>query len=335
MVGGGSAPAAEGHQPQPGGVGGGEQGGQQTGDEHQPAGGAGRELRVAGRGVLGGDEDGFLGEEAGEGRDRGESEQRDRHRPEGVGDALGQAVHPGHDAQGVRTGGVDDHAGAEEEERLEGAVGQEVEHGGAAVTDGQGADHVAELADRRVGEHPLDVVLGDGGQAGADHRDGRHHGHDHQRGLGGREDGQEAGDEVDTGGDHGRGVDQRRDRGGARHGVGEPGVQGELRGLARDTGEQEQRDQCRVVESARGDGAQDLRDLERTGVGGEREQADQEGDVAELGDEEGLERGGAGRFGLPVVADQEVRADAHDLPADQQHHQVAGVDDEQHGGGEQ
>lgn len=64
VVGCGRAPAAEGHQPQPGGVGGGEQGGQHTGDQHQPAGAAGSELRVAGRGLLGGDEDGFLGEEA-------------------------------------------------------------------------------------------------------------------------------------------------------------------------------------------------------------------------------------------------------------------------------
>ena len=38
---------------------------------------------------------------------------------------------------------------------------------------------------------------------------------------------------------------------------------------------------------------------------------------------------------LPVVADQEVGADAHHLPADQQHEQVVGEDDEQHRGGEQ
>jgi predicted aconitase len=33
---------------------------------------------------------------------------------------------------------------------------------------------------------------------------------------------------------------------------------------------------------------------------------------------------------LVMVADQEVRADAHDLPADEQHEQVVGVDHEQH-----
>lgn len=70
-------------------------------------------------------------------------------------------------------------------------------------------------------------------------------------------------------------------------------------------------------------------------VGGQREDAEEEGDVAELGDEEGLEGGGAGGLGLPVVADEEVGADAHDFPADQQQHQVAGVDDQQHRGGEE
>ena len=64
-------------------------------------------------------------------------------------------------------------AGGEEEQRLEGAVGEEVEDGGAAVADGEGAGHVAELADRRVGEDPLDVVLGERGERRADHRDRR------------------------------------------------------------------------------------------------------------------------------------------------------------------
>ncbi|CAM5721629.1 hypothetical protein SGLAM104S_08166 [Streptomyces glaucescens] len=36
-----------------------------------------------------------------------------------------------------------------------------------AVGDGEGAGHVAELADRRVGEDALDVVLGEGGEPGA------------------------------------------------------------------------------------------------------------------------------------------------------------------------
>ncbi len=92
--------AVEGQQPQPGRVPGGEEGGEQAGDQDGPAGrrGDGGERaggrRVAGGGVFGGAQDGFLGEEAGERGDGGQGEQRDRHRPVGVGDAPGQAAHP-------------------------------------------------------------------------------------------------------------------------------------------------------------------------------------------------------------------------------------------------
>lgn len=223
----------------------------------------------------------------------------------------------------------------EEQQRLEGAVGQEVEDGGTPVADGEGACHVAELADRRVREDPLDVVLGECGECRARHRDGGHDGEDHHRGRGGLEDGEEPGDEVDTGGDHRRRVDQGGDGCRARHRVGQPGVQREQRRLARHVGEEQQGDQRRMVQSAARDGAEDRGDAEGPGVGGEGEETDEEGDVAEFGDQEGLDRGGAGLGGLPVVADQEVRADAHDLPADQEHDQVAGVDDEQHRGGEE
>ncbi len=210
-----------------------------------------------------------------------------------------------------------------------------MEDGGTAVADGEGAGHVAELADRRVGQDPLDVVLGERGEAGAGHGDGGHHGEDHHRGLGRLEHRQETGDEVDPGGHHRRGVDQRRDGCRARHRVGEPGVQRELRGLAGHAREQQQGDQGRVVDAAARHGPQDAGDAERSGVRAQGEQADEERHVAELGDQEGLQGGGAGLGGLPVVADEEVGADAHDFPADQQHDQVAGVDDQEHRGGEQ
>ena len=59
---------------------------------------------------------------------------------------------------------VDHRAGGEEQQRLERGVGEQVEHRGVAATDRQRAGHVAELADRRPGEHPLDVVLGERGE---------------------------------------------------------------------------------------------------------------------------------------------------------------------------
>ena len=51
-----------------------------------------------------------------------------------------------------------------------------------------------------------------------------------------------AGDHVDAGGDHGGGVDEGGDRGGAFHGVGQPDVEGNLRGLAGGAEEEQQAD---------------------------------------------------------------------------------------------
>lgn len=66
VVGGLGAAPPEGEEPEPGGVGGGEDRGGESGDEDQPAGRGRGDVAVAEGGVLGGDEDGFLGEEAGE-----------------------------------------------------------------------------------------------------------------------------------------------------------------------------------------------------------------------------------------------------------------------------
>lgn len=122
VVGGLNSPSVEGEQPQARRVRGGEEGGEQAGAEDDPARGAGDVRGVSGGRVFGGAEDGLLGEEAAEGRDRGEREERHGHRPEGVGDTGAQVAHAGHGGQRVGAGGMDDHAGREEEQRLEGAV---------------------------------------------------------------------------------------------------------------------------------------------------------------------------------------------------------------------
>ena len=103
-------------------------------------------------------------------------------------------------------------------------------------------EHEAELAHGAVGQHLLDVVL--------DERDGRRQerggraddsdDHHHE----GRQDEEErqAADEVDARRDHRRRVDERADRRGARHGVGKPDVERDLRALARAAEQQGQAD---------------------------------------------------------------------------------------------
>ena len=120
-------------------------------------------------------------------------------------------------------------------------MGVEVEYPGGIRARAHAQDHVAQLADGRVGQHLLDVGLGEGDQGGeegrgrADHRDD---------GLGCRSlvvQDVGAGDHVDARRHHRRGVDQRRDGRGAGHGVGQPDVEGYLGRLANGSDEQQQR----------------------------------------------------------------------------------------------
>ena len=73
---------------------------------------------------------------------------------------------------------VDDAARAEEEQRLEEGVGDEVEDAGGVGAHPDADEHVAELADRGVGEHALDVGLDEadgGGEDRGEAADPRHH----------------------------------------------------------------------------------------------------------------------------------------------------------------
>ena len=67
---------------------------------------------------------------------------------------------------------VDHAAGAEEQERLEESVGQQVEGGRHVGADAQRGEHVAELRDGRVGQHLLDVVLRQRDRGGEQRREG-------------------------------------------------------------------------------------------------------------------------------------------------------------------
>ena len=63
---------------------------------------------------------------------------------------------------------MNDGACAEEEQRLEEGVGDEVEHAHGDAAEAEAGHHVAELRDGGVGEDALDVVLRDGDERGED-----------------------------------------------------------------------------------------------------------------------------------------------------------------------
>ena len=196
--------AEEGHQHQARHVERRQARGEQRGPAEQPA----PDQRAPERGL----DDEVLRVEAGQEREadqrevaEGERCERDRHVTPQPAEAahVGLVGHPVHHRPG-----------AEEEPGLEEAVGEQVREAGR-VADGpepHGQHHVADLADRGVRQHLLDVVVGaadDRADQQRDRPDDRHHE------LAGRGDVVErvgARDQVDPGGDHGGRVDERRDR---------------------------------------------------------------------------------------------------------------------------
>ena len=284
----------------------------------------------------GGEQDGVLAVKAGGKGQGGQRRRADQETPEHHRQAGAQATHAENIVLVVQA--VDDRSCGEEQQRLEKGMGYQVENAGGVGADAKGQEHVTDLADGGVGQDALDIVLGQGGESGqqqggqADPGDGF---------LGGRrqlEQAEGAGDQVDPGGHHGGRVDQGADRGGARHRVGQPGVQRQLRRLAHRATQQqgggENGQGVADLPLAVGGGQQRL-DIEGAEFSEQQEQAQGHGSVADAGNHEGLARGAAvGRVPVPE-ADQQVGADPHALPAQVEQQQVVGHYQQQHGADEQ
>ncbi len=216
----------------------------------------------------------------------------------------------------------------------------------AKAADADRQHHVAELAHGRVGEHLLDVVLGqpDGGAKIAvrpptvrHHQQGRRREH---------VEGAHARHHVDAGRHHGGGVDQRAHRRGAGHRVRQPDVERNLRALARGADEQadadpveqgqaehdlalEQMHRFADAPEAQGAGAHALETPEQ------QQHADQEAEVADAIDDEGLvARRRVGQVAEPE-ADQQIGTEPDALPADEHQQQVVAEHQQQHREAEQ
>ena len=259
----------------------------------------------------------LLREEAAEERDARERQRADQEHDEGLGHHPAQAAH-GEDVVGAD--GVDHRARRQEEQRLEDAVGQEVQEAGGREARADRRHHEAELRDGGVREHPLDVTLRAGEHGGEERGESAHPAHDleHLRRL--IEEPCRPHQEVDARRHHGRRVDQRGDRRRPLHRVGQPHVQGELGGLA---------DGAQV--DAEGDGAEpgegqrlaihhheEVEEVERPRLAIQEHDADQEADVARLGRPERLHRRPRRLGPLVPVADQQIGAEPDQLPADEE-----------------
>ena len=150
-----AAAAEEGHEHQAPGIEGGQAGGDVGAQE-----GIDRAVAVRGECRL---DDRVLGNEAGkterrEGMPTPVSESVPIIIIQNVnGIALPQPAHLAHVLLVMHRG--DHRARAEEQQRLEEGMGEEVEHAEAVAADAEADEHVAELRAGRIGDHPLDVVL--------------------------------------------------------------------------------------------------------------------------------------------------------------------------------
>ncbi len=132
-------------------------------------------------------------------------------------------------------------ARTEEEQRFEKRVRHQMEDSRGERAHAQRKEHVPKLADRRVGQNALDIVLHQRHRrrenCGA-RADGRDHVHRVRREL---ENRVQPRDHVHARGHHRRRVDQRADRRGAFHRVRQPDVQRNLRGFSGRADKQQQR----------------------------------------------------------------------------------------------
>ena len=302
--------------------------------------------------VPGGVEDFVLRPEAGEDqRHAGQRHHADGVGREGHGHELLEAAH----APDVLllVAAVDDGAGAEEEQRLEERVREQMEHPDRHATDAQAHHHVAELRHGGVGEDALDVRLRHGDERAEDGRerayprDGSKRDRLGHAGLLQLHQRIHASDEEDARRHHRRRVDERADGRGAFHRVGKPDVERELAGLANRTAEEQQANRRAGRESANGRMRNHLRqrvlfeaaapgivEEQRAGLGVEPHDAEEEEHVADARGDEGL-LGRRRRAGLvEPEADEQVAREAHQLPAHEEQQQVVRDDEAEHRGGE-
>ena len=269
--------------------------------------------------------------------DRQGGEQK---RPVGDRYLVAQAPHFAHVL--LSRHGVDHAARAQEQQGLEVGVRREVENPGPESADAASHHHVAQLADRGVGQHPLDVVLGQRDGGGEDGGEGADTGHNGHGGRSQHEQHVRAGHHVYPGGDHGGGVNQGADRRGSFHGVRQPDVQRKLRGLSYSPDKEQQghRHQRRVSH-----GKAAVRHLHRRLVhlaevdGTKRRQheehAQDEASVPYAVHDECLFSGVRGRLLMEVETDQQIRAEPHSLPAHKQEQVIVGQHQREHGKHEQ
>ncbi len=225
-------------------------------------------------------------------------------------------------------------ARAQEQQRLEERVRHQVEDAGGKRAHADAQKHVAELRDGGVREDFLDIDLRQT-DGGGEERSGQADDGDRVHADGSvQEQGRRARDHVDTRRDHGGGVDESGHRSGAGHRVRQPDIERDLRGFSGRADQQQQRDGGQDSHARfRGHalrGVKYLREIERSELADDQEHGQRKAEVADAVDDECLVARGGRELLSEIESDQQVAAQSHAFPADEQQQVILRQHQHQH-----
>ena len=220
-----------------------------------------------------------------------------------------------------------------------------MEHRRLIGANARGEEHVAELRTRRIGDDPLDIVLGETDRRREQRGDRADDGDDRARDRGVLEQRRQEANHVHACGHHGGGVDQGRDRRRSFHRIRKPGVQEELSRLAHRADEEKAARQIQrapVLSKKRPgrpglcrDQREQLREPDRVEHPEDRHDTEREAEVSHPVDDESLDRRCRGSVLLEPESDEQVTGEADAFPAEEELHEVRRRHQHQHGEGEQ
>ena len=259
--------------------------------------------------------------------------RRGRHHGQRGGDRH-RAIEAREALQVARSGLVVDDASRHEQRGLEGRVVHDVEdrrdQRERAVHTEQQSDQ-AEMADRRIGQHPFHVLL-ENRQIGADHQRAEPGAADDpEPQIGAGEHRPQAREQEDAGLHHGRRMQVGRDRRRRRHRVRQPEMEGELGALGqRAEDDQNQRQRVPGVRLDRSGRRQDDVEIVAPGDMPEQQHAAEQRETAGAGDGERHARAAPGIDAVMPVGDEHERGEAGQLPEHRQLQQIPREHDAEH-----
>ena len=241
--------------------------------------------------------------------------------------------------------GMDNATSPKKQQRLEAGMGHEMEDCRRIGGHPDRKEHISELAAGGIGDHALDVRLGQRASRG---KKGRCCADKCDEGQGIRrefEQRRQAGAHKDACRYHRRGVDKRRNRCWTLHSIGQPRVQSDLRRFAHRADEQQEAQQFdgRQFHAEETDAFSDIvrsgyeyrRKMDRFEHQPNAKNSQCKAEVSDTVHDKGLDGSGVGRRPVVPKSDQKIGTEANTLPPEEELDQIVRGDQHQHGEGKE